>query len=85
MPAPVTAVVLPFENLGAAEDAYFAAGMTDEISSRLAGVPGLADMIMRYAKGESSYGTLRRRVIAKFPMAALGLVRQKLGEVRRAS
>jgi eukaryotic-like serine/threonine-protein kinase len=35
-------VVLPFENLGSAEDAYFAAGMTEEITSRLAGVRALA-------------------------------------------
>ena len=35
------AVVLPFENLGPAEDAYFAAGMTEEITSRLARVSGL--------------------------------------------
>ena len=34
-------VVLPFENLGAPEDAYFAAGMTEEITSRLARVSGL--------------------------------------------
>jgi len=33
--------VLPFENLGSPEDAYFAAGMTDEITSRLAAVSGL--------------------------------------------
>lgn len=33
--------VLPFENLGPPEDAYFAAGMTDEITSRLATVSGL--------------------------------------------
>jgi len=35
-------VVLPFENLGSPEDAYFAAGMTEEITSRLAGVRTLA-------------------------------------------
>ncbi len=29
-------VVLPFENLGPPEDEYFAAGMTEEITSRLA-------------------------------------------------
>ena len=29
-------VVFPFDNLGAAEDEYFAAGMTEEISTRLA-------------------------------------------------
>jgi len=34
-------VVLPFENLGATDDAYFAAGMTEEITSRLASVGGL--------------------------------------------
>ena len=34
-------VVLPFENLGAPDDAYFAAGVTEEITSRLASVGGL--------------------------------------------
>jgi TolB-like protein len=34
-------VVLPFENLGAAADNYFADGITEEITSRLAAVPGL--------------------------------------------
>ena len=35
-------VVLPLENLGTADDAYFVSGLTDEITSRLAAVPGLA-------------------------------------------
>jgi TolB-like protein/Flp pilus assembly protein TadD/tRNA A-37 threonylcarbamoyl transferase component Bud32 len=34
-------VGLPFENLGQPEDAYFAAGITEEITSRLAAVGGL--------------------------------------------
>jgi TolB-like protein/tetratricopeptide (TPR) repeat protein len=34
--------VLPFENLGAPDDAYFATGVTDEIIGRLASVRGLA-------------------------------------------
>jgi len=34
-------VVLPFENLGPAEDGYFAAGITDAITARLAGIRGL--------------------------------------------
>jgi len=34
-------VVFPFENLGPAEDAYFAAGVTEEITSRLAMLHGL--------------------------------------------
>ncbi len=33
--------VLPFENLGSPDDQYFADGMTDEITSRLAGINGL--------------------------------------------
>ncbi len=33
--------VLPFDNLGSPEDEYFAAGMTDEITSRLAEISGL--------------------------------------------
>ncbi len=37
----VSLVVLPFENLGAEEDEYFADGMTDEITARLAGISGL--------------------------------------------
>jgi TolB-like protein/Flp pilus assembly protein TadD len=36
-----TIVVLPFENLGSIEDGYFADGLTDEITSRLAGLKGL--------------------------------------------
>ena len=38
---PKRIVVLPFENLGSADDAYFAAGMTEEITSRLGVVSGL--------------------------------------------
>jgi len=38
---PPMIVVLPFENLGAPEDEYFADGMTEEIASRLAVVSGL--------------------------------------------
>jgi serine/threonine protein kinase/TolB-like protein/Flp pilus assembly protein TadD len=34
-------IVLPFENLGAPEDTYFADGVTEEITSRLAAVSGL--------------------------------------------
>jgi TolB-like protein/Flp pilus assembly protein TadD len=35
-------VVFPFENLGRAEDAYFASGMAEEITARLAAMPGLS-------------------------------------------
>ncbi|HKQ98096.1 MAG TPA: protein kinase [Candidatus Polarisedimenticolia bacterium] len=40
-PARQRIAVLPFENLGAADDAYFADGVTEEITSRLASVGGL--------------------------------------------
>jgi serine/threonine-protein kinase len=43
---PPRLVVLPFENLGGAEDEYFAAGMTDEIRNRLSQLSGL-DVIAR--------------------------------------
>ncbi|MBI3568699.1 MAG: protein kinase [Gemmatimonadetes bacterium] len=33
--------VLPFENVGAAEDAYFADGITEEVRGKLTAVPGL--------------------------------------------
>ena len=36
-----TVVVLPFENLGRPEDAYFADGITEEITNRLTGITGL--------------------------------------------
>jgi serine/threonine protein kinase/tetratricopeptide (TPR) repeat protein len=39
---PLRIVVLPFENLGGPDDEYFAAGMTEEITSRLASVRSLA-------------------------------------------
>ena len=41
-PALTRIAVLPFVNLGAATDAYFVAGMTEEITSRLAGLRGVA-------------------------------------------
>ncbi len=38
---PVRIAVLPFENLGPAEDAYFADGVTDEVRSKLSSLPQL--------------------------------------------
>lgn len=38
---PKRIAVLPFENLGAPEDDYFADGMADEVRSKLATVPGI--------------------------------------------
>ncbi|HEY9229102.1 MAG TPA: protein kinase, partial [Gemmatimonadaceae bacterium] len=36
-----TLAVLPFENIGANDDAYFADGITEEVRGKLAGIPGL--------------------------------------------
>ena len=44
------AVVFPFQNLGPAEDEYFAAGISEEITSRLASVSGLG-VISRTSAG----------------------------------
>jgi len=38
---PIRIAVLPFENQGTAEDAYFADGMTDEVRNKLASLPEL--------------------------------------------
>ena len=42
--------VLPFENLGKSDDAYFATGMTDEISSKLGALGGLTVIGRQSAK-----------------------------------
>ena len=51
-------VVLPFENLGPPEDAYFADGITEEITSRLAGLRGLGvisrNSAVQYAKTDKN-------------------------------
>jgi serine/threonine-protein kinase len=47
MPIPAsgpTLAVLPFENVGAADDAYFAVGVSDELASRLTSVAGVRVM-----------------------------------------
>jgi TolB-like protein/Tfp pilus assembly protein PilF/predicted Ser/Thr protein kinase len=43
-------VVLPFENLGPPEDGYFADGITDAITARLAGLSGLGVISRQSAK-----------------------------------
>ena len=53
---PPRIVVLPFENLGSPHDAYFAAGMTEEIMSRLANLHGLAVISRTTATGYDRKG-----------------------------
>jgi DNA-binding SARP family transcriptional activator/TolB-like protein len=63
--APAIAV-LPFENVGNAEDEYFAAGMTDEITSRLGAVSGLGVVPSRaserYARGSKTMREIGREL-----------------------
>jgi non-specific serine/threonine protein kinase len=63
-------VVLPFENLGSAEDEYFADGMTEEITSRLAKISALG-VISRtsaalYAGTEKSVEQIREELDVDF-------------------
>lgn len=44
---PKTIAIAPFENLGPSEEEYFAAGVTDEITSHLAGVKSLRVISLR--------------------------------------
>jgi TolB-like protein/thioredoxin-like negative regulator of GroEL len=60
---PKRIAVLPFENQGPAEDAYFADGMTDEVRSKLAALPGLA-VIARSSAEEYRGATKPARQIA---------------------
>jgi TolB-like protein/Flp pilus assembly protein TadD len=57
-PARKMIVVLPFQNMGNAEDEFFAAGMTEEINSRLAAVSGLGvisrNSAAQYAGGQKT-------------------------------
>ena len=57
-------VVFPFENLGPAEDAYFAAGIADEIMSRLARVQGLGVLSRTTSTQYDRKGKTMQQVVA---------------------
>jgi serine/threonine-protein kinase len=57
-----TVVVLPFENMGAPEDEYFADGMTEEITSRLAKISGIGVTSRTTALGYKGTGKTLREV-----------------------
>jgi TolB-like protein/Flp pilus assembly protein TadD len=58
--------VLPFDNLGAADDEYFADGVTDEIRGKLAAIPGLQVTASRsaaeYKKSSKDLATIAREL-----------------------
>jgi serine/threonine-protein kinase len=70
---PRTVAVLPFENLGPAENAYFPAGIADESSSRLSSVRGLSVVprraAERYARPDITMRELGRRLGVDYLLA----------------
>ena len=74
--------VLPFDNLGSAEDEYFADGVTDEIRAKLAGVQGLQVTASRsaaeYKKSSKDLATIGRELGVDYLL--VGKVRWEKGE-----
>ena len=85
---PKKLVVLPFENLGSPEDEHLAAGMTDEISGRLASVSGLSVIsgtsAAQYARTNKSTRQIAQELGVDFLLA--GTIRwDRSGSARPAS
>jgi TolB-like protein/Flp pilus assembly protein TadD len=74
---PVRIAVLPFENLGPPEDAYFASGVTEEITNRLAMLSGLG-VISRTSAAQFAESGRNTKEIGK----ELGAAYLLLGGVR---
>ncbi|MBA3553702.1 MAG: protein kinase [Gemmatimonadales bacterium] len=78
--------VLPFDNLGSAEDEYFADGVTDEIRAKLAGVAGLQVTASRsaaeYKKSGKDLATIARELGVDYLL--VGKVRWEKGEPGRS-
>jgi len=74
--------VLPFENVGAADDEYFADGITDEIRGKLATIPGLQVTASRsaaeYKKSSKDLATIARELGVDYLL--IGKVRWEKGE-----
>jgi TolB-like protein len=73
--------VLPFENVGAAEDEYFADGMTDELRGKLSALPGLkviaSQSSAEYKKSEKSLAQIGHELGADY--LVVGKVRWEKG------
>jgi eukaryotic-like serine/threonine-protein kinase len=74
--------VLPFDNLGATADEYFADGVTDEIRGKLAAIPGLQVTASRsaaeYKKSSKDLATIARELGVDYLL--VGKVRWEKGE-----
>jgi serine/threonine protein kinase/tetratricopeptide (TPR) repeat protein len=66
---PARIVVLPFQNLGAPEDAYFAAGLTDEVITRLANLQGLSVISRTTALGYDRKGKTTPQIASDLGVA----------------
>jgi TolB-like protein/Flp pilus assembly protein TadD len=70
LPRTPTVAVLPFRNVGAPEDEYFATGITEELTSRLAATHGLAVISRRsadqYRDTAKSTGEIARELDADY-------------------
>jgi non-specific serine/threonine protein kinase len=69
-PNVIRMAVLPFENLGSVEDEYFADGLTDAITVRLAGIHGLAvisrQSAMQYKKSDKDAQQIARELNVQY-------------------
>ncbi len=78
--------VLPFDNLGAPEDEYFADGVTDEIRGKLAALPSLQVTASRsaaeYKKSGKDLATIARELGVDYLL--VGKVRWEKGEGERS-
>jgi serine/threonine-protein kinase len=79
-PGLATIAVLPFANLGPADDEYFAAGITDEIATRLDAVSGLSVVPRRVAERYTRTAATMREI-----GRALGVDALLTGSVRWGS
>ena len=66
-------VVVPFDNLGDPADAYFAAGMSDEIAGQLARIPGLEvigrEGVKRFQNSQESPRDIARQLGAAYVLS----------------
>jgi tetratricopeptide (TPR) repeat protein len=73
-------VVLPFENLGTADDAFFAAGLTQEITARLASVNGLRVVSPTGGEPDETADSIGRKLGADYVFGATVLWEREAAE-----
>lgn len=71
MAGPIRIAVLPFENEGAAEDGYFADGMTDEVRNKLSALPGLTVIARRSSDQYKGTATPAKKIAEELGVSYL--------------